>query len=135
MPSAARPRLPILISRAAGGGRVVRHEKAIRDALAPRYRLSSAIPTSLIELTRMLDEEVRAGTPTVAVGGGDGTLHHAVNAIGDAPDHARATAQRHWQRLLPQPGAGANAGAGSGRPSTAGDRAKSMCWRSTASEC
>ncbi len=42
-------------------------------------------PASLVELRRMLDEEVHAGTAMVAVGGGDGTLHHAANAIADAP--------------------------------------------------
>jgi len=73
------------MSQFAGGGRVVRHEKAIRDALSRRYTLEFRYPSSLTELTRMLQEEVRAQTPLVAVGGGDGTIHHAVNAIGDAP--------------------------------------------------
>jgi diacylglycerol kinase (ATP) len=85
MPFRARPRLPIVMSQFAGGGRVVRHEHAIRDALAPRYLVEFRYPASLIELTRMLQEEVQAGTAVVAVGGGDGTLHHAVNAIADAP--------------------------------------------------
>ncbi len=85
MSSRVRPRLPVVMSELAGGGRVVRHEKAIRDALARRYQVEFRYPASLIELTRMLHEEVQAGTPMVAVGGGDGTLHHAVNAIADAP--------------------------------------------------
>ena len=41
MSSHARPRLPIVMSRLAGGGRVVRHETAIRDALAHRYAVES----------------------------------------------------------------------------------------------
>ncbi len=85
MPSACAPRLPILMSQFAGGGRVVRHEKAIADALATRYLVEFRYPASLVELRRMLDEEVHAGTAMVAVGGGDGTLHHAANAIADAP--------------------------------------------------
>ncbi len=51
----------------------------------------------------------------MAVGGGDGTLHHAVNAIARCADHAGAAAQRDRQRLLPQPGSGARAGARAGR--------------------
>ncbi len=58
-------------------------------------RWCSAIPTSLTELTRALADEVEAGTPLVAVGGGDGTLHHAVNAIARRADHAGAAAARH----------------------------------------
>ena len=77
-------------------------------------RLEFRYPSSLIELTRMLHEEVQAGTPMVAVGGGDGTLHHAINAIARCADHAGAAAQRDGQRLLPQPGSGADAGAGAG---------------------
>ena len=85
MPHRLRTRLPIVMSRFAGGGRVVRHEKAIRDVLARRYTLEFRYPSSLTELSRMLNEEKQAGTPVVAVGGGDGTIHHAVNVIGDAP--------------------------------------------------
>jgi len=85
MPSRPRPRLPIVMSQLAGAGRVARHEKAIRDALTRRYEVEFRYPSSLIELRRMVNEEVLAGTPMVGVGGGDGTLHHAVNAIGEAP--------------------------------------------------
>ena len=73
------------MSQFAGGGRAVRHEQAIRHALARRFTLEFRYPSSLTELTRMMHEEVQAGTPVVAVGGGDGTLHHAINAIKDAP--------------------------------------------------
>ena len=85
MPSRLRTRLPVVMSRLAGGGRVVRHEKTIRDALERRYAVEFRYPSSLTEMTRMLNEEKQAGTPVVAVGGGDGTIHHAVNVIGDAP--------------------------------------------------
>ena len=78
------PRLPILISRAAGGGRPAAHEHVIRTALEPRYHLVFQYPDSLDGVLRVLADEIRAGTPLVAVGGGDGTLHHAVNAIGNA---------------------------------------------------
>lgn len=84
MPSAERPRLPILISQVAGGGRPATYERAIHTALEARYRPDLLYPDSLAELLRALAAEVRAGTPLVAVGGGDGTMHHAVNVIGDA---------------------------------------------------
>lgn len=84
-PSLRRARLPILISAAAGAGRPRRAEPAIRAALGDRFELDVRYPATLDELRDGIAREVRAGTAMVAIGGGDGTLHHAVNAIGDAP--------------------------------------------------
>jgi diacylglycerol kinase (ATP) len=75
----------VIISAAAGGGRAARHEQAIRDALDRRAMLEFLYPESLDALRAALALEIRAATPLVAIGGGDGTLHHAANAIGDAP--------------------------------------------------
>lgn len=85
MPSRPRPRLPVIISAAAGGGRASRHEQAIRAALDRRAVLEFLYPASLDALRAALADEIRAATPLVAIGGGDGTLHHAANAIGDTP--------------------------------------------------
>jgi diacylglycerol kinase family enzyme len=77
--------LPVIISAAAGGGRASRHEAAIRAALDRGAALEFRYPASLDALRDAVAGEIRLGTPLVAVGGGDGTLHHAANAIGDAP--------------------------------------------------
>ena len=75
----------MIISAAAGGGRASRHEQAIRAALDRRAVLEFLYPASLDALRAALADEIRAATPLVAIGGGDGTLHHAANAIGDTP--------------------------------------------------
>ena len=85
MPRPALRRLPILLSEAAGHGRPQRHEPTIRAALAERFDVDPIYAPDLDHLLRALDCEVTAGSPMVAVGGGDGTLHHAINRIGDAP--------------------------------------------------
>ena len=81
MPRASRPRLPIVISRAAGAGRPERHEETIRAALegvcAPEFHY----PDGIAALTRAVADAAGGGARVIAVGGGDGTLHHAVNAI------------------------------------------------------
>ena len=79
------PRLPLIISTASGAGRPDRLEPAIRAALEGQYALDFRYATTLGGLRRAIDEELARGEPLVAVGGGDGTLHHAVNAIGDRP--------------------------------------------------
>lgn len=84
MPAAERQRLPVLISRLAGGGRPARHQHAIQAAVESRYQPDFLYPADLNAWHRALGDEVAAGTPMVAVGGGDGTMHLAVNAIGEA---------------------------------------------------
>lgn len=85
MPTRPRPRLPIVVSAAAGGGRATRHEAAIRAALERRFALEFHYPASLDDLRRAIADEIALGASRIAVAGGDGTLHHAVNAIGGAP--------------------------------------------------
>jgi diacylglycerol kinase (ATP) len=80
-----RPRLPLIISAAAGAGRPERVEPAIRGALAGHTPLEIRYVDSLDALRAAIGDELARGTPTIGIGGGDGTLHHAVNAIGDAP--------------------------------------------------
>lgn len=84
MSPADRPRLPVVISRLAGGGRPARHQPAIQAALERRFEPVFLYPADLDAWRRALGDEVAAGTAMVAVGGGDGTMHQAVNAIGDA---------------------------------------------------
>lgn len=81
----SRPRLPILISEGSGDGRPRRHERAIRAALGERHDLDILYAPDLTTLLRALGSEIAARTPLVGVGGGDGTIHHAVNLIADAP--------------------------------------------------
>jgi diacylglycerol kinase (ATP) len=78
------PRLPLIISTVSGAGRPARLEPAIRRALGERYAPDFRYAATLDALRGILDEEIARGEPVVAVGGGDGTLHHAVNALGDA---------------------------------------------------
>lgn len=78
-------RLPVFISAAAGSGRPRRAEPAIRAALSDRFELDLRYPATLDELRDGIARELGSGTATIAIGGGDGTLHHAANAIGDAP--------------------------------------------------
>jgi len=80
-----RARLPVLISEGSGDGRPRRHEQAIRAALGVRYDVDITYAPDLDTLLRALAAEIAAATPTVVVGGGDGTVHHAVNLIGDSP--------------------------------------------------
>jgi diacylglycerol kinase (ATP) len=80
-----RHRLPLIISTASGAGRPSRLEPAIRRALDARHVLDFRYATTLDGLAAAIDEEIRGGVSLLAVGGGDGTLHHAVNAIGEAP--------------------------------------------------
>jgi diacylglycerol kinase (ATP) len=79
-----RSRLSLIISAAAGASRPHRVEPAIRSALEGDAALEIRYVESLDALRAAIGDELARGTPTIGVGGGDGTLHHAVNAIGDA---------------------------------------------------
>ena len=81
MPRASRRHLPIVISRAAGDGRPERHEETIREALDGVYAPDFQYPDGVAALTRAVVDAVGGGAHVMAVGGGDGTLHHAVNAL------------------------------------------------------
>jgi diacylglycerol kinase (ATP) len=76
--------LPVLVSPAAGAADPAAVVARIRAALpdtTPRF----LHPASIAELRSAIDALVRDGAEAIAVAGGDGTLHHAVNALGDAP--------------------------------------------------
>ena len=76
-------RLPVIVSPFAGTGRTRLLESRLRDWLGARFDLEITCPASLDELRAAIARAV-AVAPVVAVAGGDGTLHHAINAIGDA---------------------------------------------------
>jgi diacylglycerol kinase (ATP) len=78
------PRLPLIISTAAGAGRPARVEPVLRGALAAEFALDIRYAGSLDALRAAIADELGRGVSTLGIGGGDGTLHHAVNAIGDA---------------------------------------------------
>ena len=78
------PRLPLIISTAAGAGRPERVEPLLRGALATEFAVDIRYAGSLDALGAAVVDELARGVPMLGVGGGDGTLHHAVNAIGDA---------------------------------------------------
>ena len=56
----------------------------MRRALAPEFALDIRYAGSLAALRAAIADELARGVPTLGIGGGDGTLHHAVNAIGEA---------------------------------------------------
>lgn len=79
-----RPRLALIISTAAGAGRPERLEPVLRGALSTEFALDIRYAGSLDALRTEIAGELARGVATLGIGGGDGTLHHAVNAIGDA---------------------------------------------------
>jgi diacylglycerol kinase (ATP) len=79
-----RPRLPLIISTAAGAARPDLVEPVLRGALAAEFALDITYAGSLDVLRAAIADELARGVSTLGIGGGDGTLHHAVNAIGDA---------------------------------------------------
>lgn len=79
----SRPLLPVIVSPWAGGGRPLEWQRWLAKRLAARYDLRISCPRTLGELTRAVRAEVRVASALMAAGG-DGTLHHVVNAIGDA---------------------------------------------------
>jgi diacylglycerol kinase family enzyme len=80
-----RLRLPVIVSLTAGDGHARRHEPRLREALSPVADPVFTYPESIAALRDAIVAEVDSGATHVAVAGGDGTLHHAVNAIGDRP--------------------------------------------------
>ena len=78
------PRLPLIISTASGAGRPDRLEPVLRGALEAAFELDLRYVRSLDALRASIVEELARGVPMLGIGGGDGTLHHGVNTIGDA---------------------------------------------------
>jgi len=83
MPVAPRPLLPILVSPWAGGARPRYWEAWLKSRLDAAFETRFTCPRSLDELTDAARAAAREA-PVLVVAGGDGTLHHVVNAIGDA---------------------------------------------------
>jgi diacylglycerol kinase (ATP) len=78
------PRLPLILSTASGAGRPDRFEPVLRSALAADFSLDIRYAKSLDALRAAIADELARDVSTLGIGGGDGTLHHAVNAIGEA---------------------------------------------------
>jgi diacylglycerol kinase (ATP) len=80
-----RLRLPVIVSLTAGDGRARRHEARLRAALSAAADPVFSYPQSLSALRDAVVSEAESGATHIAIAGGDGTLHHAVNALGDRP--------------------------------------------------
>lgn len=75
----------MIVSLAAGDGRARRQEGRLRTALAATADPIFSYPPSLAALRDAVVAEAESGATHIAVAGGDGTLHHAINALGDRP--------------------------------------------------
>jgi diacylglycerol kinase (ATP) len=82
--SMSRLRLPVIMSVTAGEARARQREGALRALLSSTADPVFSYPPSLEALRETVAAEVRAGATHLAVAGGDGTLHHAVNALSGA---------------------------------------------------
>jgi diacylglycerol kinase (ATP) len=80
-----RLRLPVIVSLTAGDGHARRHEARLREALSAVAEPVFSYPETLPALRAAVVAEAESGATHVAVAGGDGTLHHAINALGDRP--------------------------------------------------
>jgi diacylglycerol kinase (ATP) len=80
-----RLRLPVIVSLTAGDGHARRHEERLRAALSSVAEAVFSYPESLADLREAVVAAAESGATHVAVAGGDGTLHHAVNALGERP--------------------------------------------------
>jgi diacylglycerol kinase (ATP) len=80
-----RIRLPVIVSVTAGDAHARRHEDRLRAALQSTADPVFSYPPTLAELRAAVVAEAESGATHIAVAGGDGTLHHAVNALGDRP--------------------------------------------------
>ncbi len=81
----SRLRLPVIMSLTAGDARPREHEAALKALLSASADPVFSYPESLAALREGVAAEVRSGATHLAVAGGDGTMHHVVNALGGAP--------------------------------------------------
>jgi len=79
--SVQRLRLPVIVSITAGDAHARRHEGQVRAALAAVADPIFSYPASLSALREAVVSEAESGATHIAVAGGDGTLHHALNAL------------------------------------------------------
>jgi diacylglycerol kinase (ATP) len=80
-----RLRLPVIVSVTAGDAHPRRHEERLRAALSAAADPIFSYPPSLSALREAVAAEAESGATHIAIAGGDGTLHHAVNALEGRP--------------------------------------------------
>jgi len=74
-------RLPVIVSLTAGDGHARRHEPRLRELLSSIGDPVFSYPESLAALREAVVAEADSGATHLGIAGGDGTLHHAVNAL------------------------------------------------------
>lgn len=74
----------MIVSKAAGAGAGHTLEPRLRAELSAAFDLQFHYPSSVDELTRTA-RALAPGARRLAVAGGDGTLHHVINAVAGAP--------------------------------------------------
>jgi len=77
--------LPVVVSTVSGAGAGRRREAVLRELIGAPFRPRFFYPTSIDELRAVVAGLAASGVSHIGVSGGDGTMHHAVNALGDAP--------------------------------------------------
>ncbi len=77
--------LPVVVSTVSGAGAGRRREAVLRELIGAPFRPRFVYPTSIDELRSVVAGLAASGASHIGVSGGDGTMHHAVNALGDAP--------------------------------------------------
>lgn len=77
--------LPVVVSTVSGAGAGRRREAVLRELIAAPFRPRFFYPASIDELRVVVAGLAASGASHIGVSGGDGTMHHAVNALGDAP--------------------------------------------------
>ena len=77
--------LPVVVSTVSGAGAGHRREAVLRKVIGAPFRPRFVYPASIDELRRVVAGLAASGASHIGVSGGDGTMHHAVNALGDAP--------------------------------------------------
>jgi diacylglycerol kinase (ATP) len=87
MTSSAGPSgdLPVVMSTVSGAGAGRRREAVLRELIGAPFRPRFIYPASIDELRCVVAGLAASGASHIGVSGGDGTMHHAVNALGDAP--------------------------------------------------
>jgi len=77
--------LPVVVSTVSGAGTGRRREAVLRELIGAEFRPRFFYPTSIDELRAVVAGLAASGASHIGVSGGDGTMHHVVNALGDAP--------------------------------------------------